>query len=128
MSVRVQQWDSRLFNYRHWEVLRYLLSNLRWWLEEFQCDGFRFDGVTSMLYNHHGINMGFSGNYSEYFGMETNVDACVYLMLANDLIHELYPDAISVAEDVSGMPALGRPVGEGGLGFDYRCAVAAPDF
>lgn len=121
------QWDSRLFNYKNWEVLRYLLSNLRWWMEEFQFDGFRFDGVTSMLYHHHGINTGFSGNYDEYFSMSSNVDACVYLMLANDLIHTLKPDAVSIAEDVSGMPVLGRPVDEGGLGFDYRLGMAIPD-
>lgn len=108
--------------YRNWEVQRYLLSNVRWWLDEYQFDGFRFDGVTSMLYHHHGINHGFSGDYADYFSEQTNVDACVYLMLANELMHDLDPQTISIAEDVSGMPALGRPVREGGMGFDYRCA------
>ncbi|KAG1666836.1 hypothetical protein FOA52_009460 [Chlamydomonas sp. UWO 241] len=122
-----KQWDSRILNYRSWETLRYLLSNLRWWMDEFKFDGFRFDGVTSMLYNHHGVNMGFSGGYHEYFGMDTNVDACVYLMLANSLVHKIMPDAITVAEDVSGMPTLCRPVSEGGVGFDYRLAMAIPD-
>lgn len=102
---------------------RYLLSNVRWWLDEFQFDGFRFDGVTSMLYHHHGINHGFTGDYKEYFSEQTNVDACVYLMLANDLMHDLDAHTISIAEDVSGMPVLGRPVFEGGMGFDYRCGV-----
>lgn len=120
-------WDSRLFNYGNWEVQRFLLSNLRWWLEEFQFDGFRFDGVTSMLYQHHGVNVGFTGNYQEYFGKATDVDAIVYLMLANSLIRNIYPDATVIAEDVSGMPTLGRPVSEGGLGFDYRLAMAIPD-
>ncbi|KAL4271873.1 hypothetical protein GQ457_13G019360 [Hibiscus cannabinus] len=120
-------WDSRLFNYGNWEVLRFLLSNLRWWLEEFKFDGFRFDGVTSMLYHHHGINMGFTGNYNEYFSEATDVDAVVYLMLANSLIHSILPDATVIAEDVSGMPGLGRPVSEGGIGFDYRLAMAIPD-
>ncbi|KAL6549114.1 1,4-alpha-glucan-branching enzyme [Orobanche hederae] len=120
-------WDSRLFNYANWEVLRFLLSNLRWWLDEFKFDGFRFDGVTSMLYRHHGINMGFSGNYNEYFSEATDVDAVVYLMLANDLVHSVLPDATVIAEDVSGMPGLGRPVSEGGTGFDYRLAMAVPD-
>eukprot|EP01026_Neomeris_dumetosa_P075611 TRINITY_DN80114_c0_g1_i3.p1 TRINITY_DN80114_c0_g1~~TRINITY_DN80114_c0_g1_i3.p1 ORF type:complete len:614 (-),score=89.52 TRINITY_DN80114_c0_g1_i3:247-1854(-) len=122
-----QMWDSRCLNYANWEVLRYLLSNLRWWLEEYRFDGFRFDGVTSMLYHHHGMNRGFSGNYWEYFNPETNVDACVYLMLANLLIHQICPQAITIAEDVSGMPALGRSVEEGGLGFDYRLGMAIPD-
>eukprot|EP00208_Stichococcus_sp_RCC1054_P002995 CAMPEP_0206143896 /NCGR_PEP_ID=MMETSP1473-20131121/22240_1 /ASSEMBLY_ACC=CAM_ASM_001109 /TAXON_ID=1461547 /ORGANISM="Stichococcus sp, Strain RCC1054" /LENGTH=642 /DNA_ID=CAMNT_0053539511 /DNA_START=296 /DNA_END=2220 /DNA_ORIENTATION=- len=122
------QWDSRLFNYRSWEVLRYLLSNLRWWLEEYRFDGFRFDGVTSMLYHHHGINRSFSGGYGDYFGPDSNVDAAVYLMLANDLVHEVVPGAITIAEDVSGMPGLGRPVAEGGVGFDFRLAMGLPDF
>ncbi|XP_072966487.1 1,4-alpha-glucan-branching enzyme, chloroplastic/amyloplastic-like [Typha angustifolia] len=120
-------WDSRLFNYANWEVLRFLLSNLRWWLDEFMFDGFRFDGVTSMLYHHHGINIAFSGNYGEYFSEATDVDAIVYLMLANQLIHDLLPDATVIAEDVSGMPALCRPVYEGGVGFNYRLAMAIPD-
>lgn len=120
-------WDSKLYNFGNWEVRRYLLSNLRWWMEEYQFDGFRFDGITSMLYHHHGINVGFSGNYEEYFSMNTDVDACVYLMLANDMLHSLYPDCTTIAEDVSGMPTLCRPVHEGGIGFDYRLAMAIPD-
>uniref|UniRef100_A0A3P9IGV1 1,4-alpha-glucan branching enzyme n=1 Tax=Oryzias latipes TaxID=8090 RepID=A0A3P9IGV1_ORYLA len=120
-------WDSRLFNYSSWEVLRFLLSNLRWWMEEYRFDGFRFDGVTSMLYHHHGIGTGFSGDYNEYFGLHVDEDSLVYLMLANHILHTLYPDCITIAEDVSGMPALCRGVQEGGLGFDYRLAMAIPD-
>ncbi|CAL4966295.1 unnamed protein product [Urochloa decumbens] len=120
-------WDSRLFNYANWEVLRLLLSNLRYWMDEFMFDGFRFDGVTSMLYHHHGINVGFTGNYKEYFSVDTDVDAVVYMMLANHLMHKILPEATIVAEDVSGMPVLCRPVDEGGIGFDYRLAMAIPD-
>ncbi|XP_073673467.1 1,4-alpha-glucan-branching enzyme [Garra rufa] len=120
-------WDSRLFNYSGWEVLRFLLSNLRWWMEEYKFDGFRFDGVTSMLYHHHGIGSGFSGDYAEYFGLQVDEDSIVYLMLANHILHTLYEDCITIAEDVSGMPTLCRPIKEGGLGFDYRLAMAIPD-
>ncbi|KAK3561176.1 hypothetical protein QTP86_028364, partial [Hemibagrus guttatus] len=120
-------WDSRLFNYSSWEVLRFLLSNLRWWMEEYRFDGFRFDGITSMLYHHHGVGSGFSGSYSEYFGLHVDEDSLVYLMLANHILHTLYEDCITVAEDVSGMPMLCRPVQEGGCGFDYRLAMAIPD-
>uniref|UniRef100_A0A0D9WUB2 1,4-alpha-glucan branching enzyme n=1 Tax=Leersia perrieri TaxID=77586 RepID=A0A0D9WUB2_9ORYZ len=120
-------WDSRLFNYANWEVLRFLLSNLRYWMDEFMFDGFRFDGVTSMLYHHHGINMAFTGNYKEYFSLDTDVDAVVYMMLANHLMHKLLPEATVIAEDVSGMPVLCRPVDEGGVGFDFRLAMAIPD-
>jgi 1,4-alpha-glucan branching enzyme len=123
-----EQWDSSLFHYTKHEVLRFLLSNCRWWLEEYGFDGFRFDGVTSMLYNSHGIGKGYSGGYHEYFGMDADIEAHVYLMLANDLIHRLLPTSgITVAEDVSGMPTLCRPVRDGGFGFDYRLSMAVPD-
>uniref|UniRef100_A0A672QTF5 1,4-alpha-glucan branching enzyme n=1 Tax=Sinocyclocheilus grahami TaxID=75366 RepID=A0A672QTF5_SINGR len=120
-------WGSRLFNYSSWEVVRFLLSNLRWWMEEYHFDGFRFDAVTSMLYHHHGIGTSFSGNYSEYFGIHVDEDALVYLMLVNHILHKLYPQCITVAEDVSGMPGLCRSIEEGGLGFDYRLTMAVPD-
>ena len=124
---RHDQWDSRLFNYGSHEVLRFLLSNLRFWMDEYQFDGFRFDGVTSMLYIHHGIGSGFSGGYHEYFGAEVDEEAVVYLMLANKMLHDLYPEVITIAEDVSGMPTLCLPDSDGGIGFDYRLAMAIPD-
>lgn len=120
-------WDSRLFNYYEWEVLRFLLSNLRMWVDVYGFDGFRFDGVTSMLYHSRGLGQGFSGDYNEYFGLNTDTEAYVYLMLANHLLHTISKEMITVAEDVSGMPALCRPTSEGGGGFDYRLAMAIPD-
>ncbi|KAM0917539.1 hypothetical protein ACQ4PT_009421 [Festuca glaucescens] len=120
-------WDSRVFDYGNWEVIRFLLSNARWWLEEYKFDGFRFDGVTSMMYTHHGLQVVFTGTYSEYFGFATDVDAVVYLMLVNDLIHGLYPEAITIGEDVSGMPTFALPVQVGGVGFDYRLHMAVAD-
>lgn len=120
-------WDSRLFNYSETEVQRFLLSNLRWWLEEYQFDGFRFDGVTSMLYHSRGMGQGFSGSYDDYFGLNVDTEAVVYLMLANHIMHNLYPNVLTIAEDVSGMPGTCRPVEEGCLGFDYRLAMAIPD-
>ena len=119
-------WDSRLFNYQHWEVCRFLISNLRFWIEEYHFDGFRFDGVTSMMYLHHGLSHSFGG-YHEYFGEAVDEEAMVYMMLANYMIHKFYPNCTTIAEDVSGMPALCRPVEEGGVGFDYRLAMAVPD-
>lgn len=120
-------WGSRLFDYSQWEVLRFLLSNLCWYMDEYKFDGFRFDGVTSMLYHHHGIGTGFSGDYNEYFGLGTDTESLTYLMIANFMLKTLYPESITIAEDVSGMPALCRPVSEGGGGFDYRLAMAIPD-
>ncbi|HEX8914525.1 MAG TPA: alpha-amylase family glycosyl hydrolase [Humisphaera sp.] len=119
-------WDSLLFDYRKYEVQRFLLSNLRYWLEEFRFDGFRFDGVTSMLYLNHGLGQAF-GSYDDYFGGNVDWDAVVYLQLANELVHAVKPDAVTIAEDVSGMAGMGRPVAEGGLGFDYRLSMGIPD-
>ncbi|KJH48053.1 alpha amylase, all-beta domain protein [Dictyocaulus viviparus] len=109
------------------ETLRFLLSNLRWWVEEYGFDGFRFDGVTSMIYHSHGMNDDFGGGYPMYFGLNADTDSLVYLMLANDFLHKKYPQIITIAEEVSGMPALCRSVAEGGQGFDFRLAMALPD-
>jgi 1,4-alpha-glucan branching enzyme len=116
-----------LFDYSKYEVQRFLLSNLSFYMNEYKFDGFRFDAITSMLYHHHGIGVGFTGNYKEYFGVHVDMEAIVYLMLANDLVHEIYPDAITIAEDVSGMPTLCRKVDEGGIGFDFRLSMYIPD-
>lgn len=120
-------WDSLLFDYSRYEVLRFLLSNVRFWLEEFHFDGFRFDGVTSMLYHDHGLGRPFT-SYDDYYSDNVDWDALVYLMLANELLHTVNPQAISIAEEVSGMPGLARPVAEGGVGFDYRLAMGVPDY
>lgn len=123
-----KQWDSGLFHYSKWEVMRFLLSNIRWWIEEYGFDGFRFDGVASMLYHSHGIDRDFVGGIEQYFGIDSDLEAHVYLMLANDLVHTLLPKSgITVAEDSSGMPTLCRPLEEGGFGFDYRLAMALPE-
>ena len=120
-------WDSRCFDYRQYEVLRFLLSNIRYWLETYRFDGFRIDGVTSMLYRDHGLGRKFTG-YDDYFNAQVELDAIAYLMLANELVHAINPNAISIAEEVSGMPGLARPTEEGGLGFDYRLAMGIPDY
>jgi 1,4-alpha-glucan branching enzyme len=125
---RHDAWDSRCFDYSKPEVLHFFLSNCRYWLDEFNLDGFRFDGVTSMLYYDHGLSEGFD-SYDNYFSQDRiDSDAQTYLILANKLIHSIRPDAITVAEDVSGMPGIGALVSDGGLGFDYKLAMGIPDF
>lgn len=121
-----QAWCTRCFDYGKKEVLRFLLSNLRYWQDEFHFDGFRFDGVTSMLYENHGLGVAFT-DYSQYYSLNTNVDARVYLMLANELIHKNNRNAVTIAEDMSGMPGMCLPFKDGGLGFDYRLAMGVPD-
>jgi 1,4-alpha-glucan branching enzyme len=115
-------WDSSCFDYGRLSTLHLLLSNCRYWLDEFHFDGFRFDGVTSMLYLHHGLGVDFL-SYEQYFDNQVDEDAYTYLALANQVIHEVRPDAITIAEDVSGMPGLGAPQKDGGAGFDYRLAM-----
>ncbi|MFP4573265.1 MAG: alpha amylase C-terminal domain-containing protein [Desulfobacterales bacterium] len=120
-------WDSRLFDYSKPEVMHFLLSNCRFWLDEYRFDGFRFDGITSMLYTHHGLEKAFA-SYDDYFDDSVDENALVYLTLANRLVHELRPDAITIAEDVSGMPGLALENESGGTGFDYRFAMGIPDY
>jgi 1,4-alpha-glucan branching enzyme len=120
-------WDSKLFDYGKEEVMAFLLSNVRYWLDEFHFDGFRFDGVTSMLYEHHGDHVSFD-HYDKYFRQMVDWDAICYLQLANEVIHSVKPNAISIAEDMSGMPGLCQPVKRGGMGFDYRLGMGIPDY
>ncbi len=119
-------WDSCLFDYGRAEVIEFLLSNLRWWLEEYHFDGFRFDGVTSMLYLHHGHEP--FTDLGCYFNTQVNIDAVVYLQLAASLVQQVTPGAFAIAEDMSGMPGLCRPVDEGGFGFTHRLAMGLPDY
>ncbi len=120
-------WGSLCFDYGKTQVLHYLLSNCKYWLDEFHFDGYRFDGVTSMLYYSHGLGEAFC-NYDDYFNGHQDDDAICYLMLANRLIHEFNPNAITIAEEVSGMPGLAAPFDDGGFGFDYRLAMNIPDY
>ena len=120
-------WDSLCFDYGKNEVIHFLLSNCKYWLEEYQFDGFRFDGVTSMLYYSHGLGESFS-NYGDYFNGHEDDNAMCYLTLANELIHMVNPKAITIAEEVSGMPGLAAKVEDGGYGFNYRMAMNIPDY
>lgn len=121
------QWGTKLFDYGKPQVLHFLLSNIKFWLEEYRFDGFRFDGVTSMLYHDHGLCGPFN-NYDKYFGNNTDNDAVTYLQLATSLCKELNPHSVLIAEDMSGMPGMCIPVEEGGIGFDYRLAMGMPDY
>ena len=122
-----KQWDSLCYNYQKNEVMHFLLSNCKYWLDEYHFDGYRFDGVTSMIYLDHGMGSDFNG-YDCYFNGNQDGDAICYLTLANKLIHEENPNAITIAEEVSGMPGMAGKINEGGVGFDYRLAMGIPDF
>ncbi len=120
-------WGTKLFDYGKPEVLHFLLSNIKYYLEEYKLDGFRFDGVTSMLYSHHGLGEAFD-SYAKYFSGDTDDDAVAYLQLASELAREIKPGAVMIAEDMSGMPGMCLPIKDGGVGFDYRLAMGVPDF
>jgi 1,4-alpha-glucan branching enzyme len=122
-----EAWDSRCFDYSKYQVLHFLLSNCRFWLDEYKVDGFRFDGITSMLYSHHGLGKAFT-SYDDYFDISVDEDALTYLALANRLLHDLRPHAITIAEDISGIPGLAAPISKGGIGFDYRFAMGVSDY
>ena len=119
-------WGTKCFDYGKTGVLHFLLSNLKFWMEEYHFDGFRFDGVTSMLYHDHGLGTDFNSN-DKYFSYNTHTEAITYLQLANELIRQVNPNAITVAEDMSGMPGMCLPIEDGGIGFDYRLAMGLPD-
>ena len=119
-------WDTKLFNYDKNEVLHFLLSNLKFWLTEYHFDGFRFDGVTSMIYHNHGLGVSFT-SYDNYFSLNTDTEAITYLQLANELIRQVKPNALTVAEDMSAMPGMCLPIKDGGIGFDYRLSMGVPD-
>ena len=119
-------WDTKCFNYGKNEVIHFLLSNLKYWLEEYHFDGFRFDGVTSMLYLDHGLGTSFDCP-EKYFSMNTDIDAVTYLQLANEMVRQVKPHAIMISEDMSAMPGMCLPIKDGGIGFDYRLAMGEPD-
>ncbi|MBB5887377.1 alpha-amylase family glycosyl hydrolase [Lactovum miscens] len=120
-------WNTKLFNYGKDEVIHFLLSNLKFWLDVYRFDGFRFDGVTSMLYRDHGLGTSFDA-YVKYFSMNTDIEAVSYLMMATELVHNYRSDAICIAEDMSAMPGMALPISEGGIGFDYRLSMGVPDY
>jgi len=119
-------WGTKCFDYGKTGVLHFLLSNLKFWMTEYHFDGFRFDGITSMLYHDHGLGTDFNDN-AKYFSYNTHTEAITYLQLANELIREVNPKAITIAEDMSGMPGMALPIEDGGIGFDYRLGMGLPD-
>lgn len=119
-------WDSRIFDYSKPEVIHLLLSNIRYWLDEYHFDGFRFDGITSMLYQNHGLEQAFT-SYDDYFSENIELDALTYLSLATTLAHTIKPSSLLIAEDMSAFPGLAASVEHKGIGFDYRLSMGVPD-
>ena len=118
-------WGTKCFDYGKTGVIHFLLSNLKFWMTEYHFDGFRFDGVTSMLYHDHALGTDFTSD-GKYFSYNTDTEAVTYLQLANELIRQVNPKAITIAEDMSGMPGMCLPIADGGIGFDYRLGMGLP--
>ena len=95
-------------------------------MTEYHFDGFRFDGVTSMLYHDHGLGTDFNTN-DKYFSYNTHTEAITYLQLANQMVRQVNPMTVTIAEDMSGMPGMCLPIADGGIGFDYRLGMGLPD-
>ena len=119
-------WGTKCFDYGKTGVIHFLLSNLKFWMTEYHFDGFRFDGVTSVLYHDHALGTDFTSD-GKYFSYNTDTDAVTYLQLANELIRQVNPEAVTIAEDMSGMPGMCLPIADGGIGFDYRLGMGLPD-
>lgn len=119
-------WDSRCFDFGKPDIVHFLLSNCRFWLDEYHFDGFRFDGVTSMIYTHHGLGKAFT-SYNDYYSNDVDKDALTYLTLANELVHTIRPHGITIAEEMSALPGLAGSLEYGGIGFDYRMSMGVPD-
>lgn len=129
---KINQWGTPSFDFSNEMTRRFLLSNLRYWLEEYHVDGFRFDAVGNMLYKDFGVDDNFSHTGRCFYGKDgkprTNNEGELYIALANHLIHEINPKGISIAEEFSGMPGLTCLPKDGGLGFDARFAMGIPDY
>ncbi|KAH9622869.1 hypothetical protein KSS87_007872 [Heliosperma pusillum] len=119
-------WGTRIFKYGDVDVLQFLLSNLTWWIEQYHIDGFQFHSIPSMIYTHNGFAT-FTGDLEEYCNQYVDRDALMYLILANDILHALHPNIITIAEDATLYPGLCEPSSQGGLGFDYYVNLAAPE-
>ncbi|KAG8075748.1 hypothetical protein GUJ93_ZPchr0006g43795 [Zizania palustris] len=119
-------WGTRMFKYDDVDVLHFLFSNLNWWVTEYHIDGFQFHSLSSMLYTHNGFST-FTGAMEEYCNQYVDKDALIYLILANEMLHELHPDIITIAEDATFYPGLCEPTTQGGLGFDYWVNLSIPE-
>ena len=109
-------WGTLCFNYGRKEVANFLLGSALAWLDRFHIDGLRFDAVASMLY----LNFSRDNWIPNKYGGSENIDAIDFLKHVNSVIHSDYPGTITIAEESTTFAGVTKPVGEGGLGFDFK--------
>ena len=109
-------WGTLCFNYGRKEVANFLLGSALAWLDRFHIDGLRFDAVASMLY----LNFSRDNWMPNKYGGSENLDAIDFLKHVNSVIHSDYPGTITIAEESTTFAGVTKPVGEGGLGFDFK--------
>ena len=111
-------WNSYIFNYKRGEVRSFLISNARFWFDQFHIDGIRVDAVSSML------KLDYSRNEGEWepneFGGNGNLEAIAFLKNMNEMVYRDFKGVQTIAEEATNWPGISKPTHSGGLGFGMK--------
>jgi 1,4-alpha-glucan branching enzyme len=113
-------WGTLVFDYANPQVANFLIGSALYWLDEFHIDGLRVDAVSSMLH----LDFDSAAWRPNEYGGSDNLDAVAFLRRFNEIVHERYPDVVTIAEDTSSSPGLTASAADGGLGFDFTWNLA----
>lgn len=113
-----KDWGTLIFNYGRNEVKNFLVANALFWLDKYHVDALRVDAVASMIY------LDYSREEGEWipnrYGGRENLEALEFIKTINTKVYELFPGAMTIAEESTAWPAVSRPVHLGGLGFMFK--------